>query len=48
MKLKKGKWSPSQKIKGKEVLLVASGSQAKDYTQEINIKMTKVEHQTKL
>ena len=35
MKLKKGKWSPVTRIKGKEVLLVASGSQGKDYKQEI-------------
>ena len=32
MMLKKGKWSPITKIKNKEVLLVASGPKAKDYT----------------
>jgi 4-hydroxy 2-oxovalerate aldolase len=35
MKLKEGSWSPSTKIKNKEVLLLASGPKAKDYKEEL-------------
>ena len=35
MKLKRGKWSPINKIRNREVLLVASGPKANDYKYEI-------------
>ena len=35
MKLKRGKWSPVRKINNREVLLIASGPNAKDYKYEI-------------
>ncbi len=35
MKLKEGSWSPSSKIKNREVLILASGPKSKDYKNEL-------------
>ena len=41
IKLKKGSWSPKSKIKGREVLLVSSGPNLKQYKLEIENYITK-------